>query len=74
VTADQSIREILEATYARLRQKLESKDVSAESLRTAALDALAKAKSEVELDPGFVAQELDRLRSGQSETGNGNDQ
>ena len=55
--------EVLEAAYSRLREKLEAKDVSADKLRAAALEALASAKQQVELDPTWIATELERLRS-----------
>ena len=58
-----SSRAILQLTYARLREKLDARDVSPEHLREAALEALEKAKVEIELDPDWVAQELERLRA-----------
>jgi len=55
-------RAIVEAAYARLRETLEAKDVSVDGLKSAALDALATARTQVELDPNYVAGELARLR------------
>ena len=55
-------RAIVEAAYARLRETLEAKDVSAEGLRTAALEALNHARIEIELDPDWLVDELTRLR------------
>jgi len=43
-------RAAIEAAYARLREKLEAKDVSVEGLKIAALEALAHARDEVELE------------------------
>lgn len=57
-------RALVEAAYARLRETLEAKDVSVEGLRTAALDALEHARTEIELDPDWLAGELRRLRDG----------
>jgi hypothetical protein len=59
-------RAIVEAAYSRLREKLEAKDVSVDGLKKAALEALATARTQVELDPDWVAGELDRLRGGTS--------
>jgi len=55
-------RAVIETAYARLREKLEAKDVSVESLRTAALEALDHARTEIELDSDWLAGELHRLR------------
>jgi hypothetical protein len=43
-------RAAVELAYARLREKLEAKDVSVEGLKIAALEALAHARDEVELE------------------------
>lgn len=59
---DNEHRAIVEAAYARLRETLQAKDVNVESLRTAALQALEHARSEIELDPDWLAGELRRLR------------
>ena len=61
--SDSSHLELIEAAYARLRETLEAKDVSADTLRAAALEALASARHKVELDPTWIATELERLRS-----------
>jgi len=53
--------EFIEAAYARLRENLAAKDIGAEHLRNAAIDALDRARAQVELDPQLVAQELHRL-------------
>ena len=63
MTHDPTTRTILEATYTRLREQLAGKEVTAERLRTAALEALAKVRADAALDPNWVSQELDRLRS-----------
>ncbi|HEX5069097.1 MAG TPA: hypothetical protein VFV78_02690 [Vicinamibacterales bacterium] len=65
---DEEHRAVIEAAYARLRETLEAKDVSVESLRTAALEALEHARAEVELDPDWLADELRRLRDDSRET------
>ena len=62
MSADRIRKEMLAAAYARLRETIAAKDVSAEKLRGAALDALDKARIQAELDPQWVAGELDRLR------------
>ena len=62
MSAERIRKEMLEAAYARLRETIAAKDVSAENLRTAALDALDKARVQTELEPQWVAGELDRLR------------
>ena len=53
--------DFIEAAYARLRENLAAKEIGAEHLRSAALDALDRARAQVELDPQLVAQELNRL-------------
>ena len=58
---DDEHRAVVESAYARLRETLEAKDVSVESLRTAALEALDNARTEIELDPDWLAGELRRL-------------
>jgi len=55
-------RAIVDAAYTRLRETLEAKDVSVDGLKSAALDALATARTQVELDPNYVAGEFARLR------------
>jgi len=57
-------RAFIEAAYSRLRESLAAKEVRAEHLRTAALDALQKAKLHLEeLELGDVADELERLHT-----------
>ena len=60
---DEVRRAVLEGAYDRIRQRLKSKDVTAEHLRSVALDALVRARIQMELDPGWVAEELTRLQS-----------
>jgi hypothetical protein len=59
---DSATRDVVQAAYTRLREKLEAKDVSAESLRTVALVALDTVKTQVELDL-TIADEPNRLQS-----------
>jgi hypothetical protein len=57
-------RAFIEAAYSRLRESLAAKEVRAEHLRTAALDALQRAKLHLEeLDLADVADELERLHT-----------
>ena len=58
-------RAFVEAAYSRLRESLAAKEVRAEHLRTAALDALDRAKLHhlEELDLADVADELERLHT-----------
>jgi hypothetical protein len=58
-----STSEFIQAAYARLRENLAAKEIGAEHLRTAAMDALDRARAQVELDPQLVAQELDRIHT-----------
>jgi hypothetical protein len=59
---DEVRRAILEAAYSRIRERLQAKDVTAEHLRNAALEALARACVQMELDPAWVEEELNRLQ------------
>ena len=57
-------RALIEAAYSRLRESLAAKEVRAEHLRTAALDALQKAKLHLEeVELADVADELERLHT-----------
>jgi hypothetical protein len=60
---DEVRRAVLESAYDRIRQRLKSKDVTVEHLRSVALDALTRARIQMELDPGWVAEELTRLQN-----------
>jgi hypothetical protein len=60
---DRIRRRILEAAYSRIRERLQAKDVTVEHLRNAALDALARARVQMEIDPVWVEEELIRLQS-----------
>lgn len=51
------------AAYARPRDTLDAKDVTAATLRRAAFQVLERAKAEIELDPMWVEAELERLQS-----------
>ena len=62
---DDGHRAAVEAAYARLREKLEAKDVSADGLKQAALEALATARTLVEIEDG--------LGSGEPPAGRGTD-
>lgn len=54
----------IEAAYSRLRESLAAKEVRAEHLRTAALDALQRAKLQLEeIDLADIADELERLHT-----------
>ncbi len=57
-------RSIIESAFTRLRQTIEAKDLSTEQLRSAALEALERAKEEVELDPLclWLSEQLERLQ------------
>jgi hypothetical protein len=57
-------KHVLEAAYARLRERLSAKEVTADHLKNAAMEALDKAKVQIELDPQWVDQELTRMREG----------
>ena len=57
-------RASIEAAYARLRELLAAREVRDEHLRTAALDALQRAKLQLdELELTDVADELERLHT-----------
>ena len=57
-------RASIEAAYSRLRQSLAAREVRDEHLRTAALDALQRAKLQLqELDLADIADELERLHT-----------
>ena len=57
-------RASIEAAYSRLRESLAAREVRAEHLRTAALDALQRAKVQLqELDFADVTDELERLHT-----------
>jgi hypothetical protein len=57
-------RASIEAAYSRLRESLAAREVRAEHLRTAALDALERAKSHLEeLDFAEVTDEMERLHT-----------
>lgn len=58
---DDTRRGILQGAYSRIRERLQSKDLTVEHLRTAALDALARARVQVELEPVWDEAELSRL-------------
>ena len=60
---DEVRRAVLEGAYDRIRQRLKSMDVTAEHLRSVALDALVRARIQMELDPAWVAEELTRLQN-----------
>jgi hypothetical protein len=60
---DEIRRIILEGAYSRIRERLQAKDVTVEHLRTVALDALARARVQMELDPVWVEEELTRLQN-----------
>lgn len=57
-------RASIEAAYSRLRESLAAREVRAEHLKKAALDALQRAKLQLEeLDLTEVADELERLHT-----------
>jgi hypothetical protein len=62
---DEGHRAVVEAAYARLRDTLQTKEVSVEGLRSVALEALERARAEmeveIELDPDWLVGELRRL-------------
>ena len=62
--ADPPSRSIIESAFARLRDIIEAKDVSTEQIRSAALEALERARVEVEQDPLclWLSEQIDRLR------------
>ena len=67
--ADPLSRSIIESAFTRLRQTIEAKDVSTEQLRSAALEALERAKEEIELDPLclWLSEQLERLQREEEE-------
>ena len=60
---DETRRFILRKAYNRIRQRLEARDVTVAHLRDVALDALVKARIQMELDPAWVAEELAKIRT-----------
>lgn len=62
MSADAS-RAVLESAYHRLAAEVEARHVTPEHLKSAALDALARAKEMIERDPQWVAGELDRINA-----------
>ena len=62
-------RFIIESAFTCLRQTIEAQDVSTEQLRSAALEALERAKEEVELDPLWLwlSEQLERLQREEEE-------
>src|SRR5205823_10917814 len=58
---DHNARDILEAVYVRLREKLSAKELSPERVKKAALAALDEAKAKIELDPNWLSTEIERL-------------
>jgi len=62
---DEAHRAVVEAAYARLRETLQAKEISVEGLRSVALEALERARTEmemeIELDPDWLVGELRRL-------------
>ena len=62
--ADPLSRSIIESAFTGLRQTIEAKHVSTEQLRSAALEALERAKEEIELDPLclWLSEQLERLQ------------
>ena len=57
-------RSIIECAFTRLRQTIEAKDAGTEQLRSAALEALERAKEEIQLDPLclWLSEQLERLQ------------
>jgi hypothetical protein len=57
-------RSIIQTAFTRLRQTIEAKDLSTEPLRSAALEALERAKEEIEHDPLclWLSEQLERLQ------------
>jgi hypothetical protein len=55
---------LFDAVYRRLRERIAAKDLSAETLRQAALDALDQAHQQL-IDTDQVSRELDRLKQGE---------
>ena len=57
-------RSIIQTAFTRLRQTIEAKDLSTEQLRSAALEALERAKEEIEHDPLclWLSEQLERLQ------------
>lgn len=62
--ADPLGRSIIEGAFTRLRQTIEARDVSTEDVRSAALEALERAKEEIDLDPLclWLSEQLERLQ------------
>jgi hypothetical protein len=60
---DEIRRAVLEGAYSRIRERLQAKDVTAGHLRDVALDALTRARVQMELDPDWVEEELVRLQN-----------
>ena len=56
-------RAILEQVYRRLRMSTAASAVSADQLRSAALEALERAKIQIEVDTAWVQEQLERLES-----------
>ena len=67
--ADPLSRSIIERAFTGLRQSIEAKHVSTEQLRSAALEALGRAKEEIELDPLclWLSEQLERLQREEEE-------
>lgn len=59
---DKHYQAILDVAFDRLRKSLRSRDVSAPSVKKAALDALNQAREKVARDPKMLAELLDRLK------------
>lgn len=62
--ADPPSRSLIESAFARLRDIIEAKDVSTEQMRSAALEALERARVEIEQDPLclWLSEQIERLR------------
>ena len=67
--ADPLSRSIIERAFTGLRQSIEAQHVSTEQLRSAALEALERAKEEIELDPLclWLSEQLERLQREEEE-------
>jgi len=61
-------RAVIDAVYARLSASIEAKTITAEQLKTAALDALKQARIQIELEPDWVSENLKRLSGEQTIT------
>ena len=59
--SDSAAHAVLEAAYDRLVSQVENRPVTPEHLKSAALEALARAKDMIEKDPDWMARELDRI-------------